>query len=496
MKPRRDFSIFQCLFLALGMWMPHVFGQSQENPLDAHILEVEVHGEGLNDEEALQAAFVKALQQTLGALIQSHSTAENFVLSQDIIHLLTNGSIESYEELERESGLGTVIIKIRARVRRGMIADYLRESKVDRKVDLRDEWARLATSARSKKQALDLFRSSLPRIKARLYSVTLIDLGTGEEIGASGNPTPKFQSISNNETLAVWAAVIKPDLEFWDAQAAPLLEACLDVLGSHKGTLTVRMDSGGPEANFFEKAPHGFEGNFQRSPVRRWQRIRSGRLPWEGTSPVPSYAAAPRRIAIQRNSQNAETLELSVHALGEDVYQQLLAPLNPSEQDPSKKHTLRNMWLYVRARLSFTNGQSTTLLVGQTAPLFLSMGIPWTGATDAEYCGPLFPVGWMRGGWSMNSAWPDWDGVVFPITKTPGFDSFLLWNGRIMRTDGGYQDAHEKWIRVQRGRNHKEAPARCEFDSEILVPIVFKLPISSLNKLSKISLEIPSEATR
>jgi len=363
-------------------------------------------------------------------------------------------------------------------------------------VDLHDEWARLATSARSKKQALDLFRSSLPRIKARLFSVTLIDLATGREIGAQGNPTPMFQSISTDEVLTVWAAVIKPDLEFWDEHAVPLLEACLDVLGSHRGTLTVGMDTGGPDENFFEKTPEGFDGKFQRAPVRRWQRIRPGRLPWAGAAPVPSHAAAPRRLAIQRNSRNTETLELSIHALDEDVYRQLLAPLNPTEQDPAKKHTLRNLWLYVRAHLSFTNGGKATLLVGQSAPFFFSWGIPWTGTPDAEYCGPLFPAGWMSGGWSMNSAWPEWEGAVVPVVKHPGFDAFLLSEGRILRADGGYQDAHEKWIRVLRGRNHKEAPARCEFDSEILVPLVFKLPISSLNKLSGISLEIPSEPTR
>ena len=133
-------------------------------------------------------------------------------------------------------------------------------------------------------------------------------------------------------------------------------------------------------------------------------------------------------------------------------------------------------------------------LIGQRSPILAPMSIPWSGAPDARYFGPLFPVGWMNGGWSPKSAWPKWEGVVLATSNVPGFDSFLVADGMVQRADGAYMDALEKLMRVQRGQRYKDAPARFEFDTGIVVPITFRLRIDDLRKVKGLLVDIvPSQ---
>ena len=69
------------------------------------------------------------------------------------------------------------------------------------------------------------------------------------------------------------------------------------------------------------------------------------------------------------------------------------------------------------------------------------------------------------------------------MKTVPGFDSFLVASGMIQRGDGSYTDALEKLIRVQRGARYKDAPARFEFDTGIVVPITFRMQIDDLKKV-------------
>jgi hypothetical protein len=151
---------------------------------------------------------------------------------------------------------------------------------------------------------------------------------------------------------------------------------------------------------------------------------------------------------------------------------------------------LDNVPLFLRAKLQLESGAEATFLVGQASPLLAPIGLPWSGAPDARYFGPLFPIGWMTGGWSPHSAWPKWEGPILPLSKVPGFDSFLVVNGRVQRADGAYFDALEKLIRVQRGARYKDAPARFEFDTGIVVPLTFRMQIDDLKKIKGLAVEI------
>jgi len=445
------------------------------------IHEVEVVGEGTDADTALQAAFVKALQTTIGVVVHSQSTVRNYELTEDILRVLTNGCIESYQELLSQSQNGVTRVAIRARVRRGIVADFLGVQRPKHRVELKDEWARLSTTARSRDQAVEMLRSLVLGISPKLYKVTLIDLQTGQEIGSGGNPLPVIEQGKDSTVFVTWAALITPDLDFWDNEASPLIAQCLQTLSERSGELYIRMESEMPEAVFYEGAPLGFDGKFTTAPLRRWQRIPSyGPLPWENAAPIPEVHSAPMRIALQRNSKDAGTAKLSVYHLRADILNSLLA----------QSARIDNVPLFLRAKLQLESGAEAVRLIGQTSPILAPMGLPWTGAADALYFGPLFPVGWMTGGWSPRSAWPKWEGVIHPMLNVPGFDSFVIANGMVQRADGAYQDALEKLIRVQRGRRFKEAPAKFEFDTGIVVPITFCVRIDDLKKIKGLALDI------
>jgi hypothetical protein len=445
------------------------------------IHEVEVVGEGTDEESALQAAFVKALQTTIGAVVHTQTRVRNYELTDDLLRVLTNGCIESYEELLSQSQNGVTRVAIRARVRRGIVADFLGVQRPKHRVELKDEWARLSTTARGREQAVQMLRSLVLGISPKLYKVTLIDLQSGEEIGSGGNPLPFLEQGKDSIVYATWAALITPDLDFWDNEASPLIDQCLQTLSERSGDLYIRMESERPEIGFYEGAPDGFAGNFTTAPLRRWQRILPhGPLPWENAAPVPVVHSAPHRIALQRNSKDAGGTRLSIYHLRPEAFSPLVA----------ESARLDNVPLYLRAKLQLESGAEATFLVGQASPTLAPIGLPWSGAADALYFGPLFPVGWMTGGWMPKSAWPRWEGAILPMRTVPSFDSFLVSNGMIQRGDGSYMDALEKLIRVQRGARYKDAPARFEFDTGIVVPITFRMQIDDLKKVKGLAVDI------
>ncbi len=449
------------------------------------IHEVEVVGEGTDAESALQAAFVKALQTTIGVVVHSQTTVKNYELTEDLLRVLTNGCIESYQELLSQSQNGVTRVAIRARVRRGIVADFLGVQRVKRQVDLNDEWARLSTAARGRDQAVQMLRSLVLGISPKLYKVTLIDLQNGKEVGADAKPLPVLEQSRDSTVLATWAALITPDLEFWDNEASPMIAKCLQALSERCGDLYIRMESERPEAAFYEGPPAGFDGQFTVAPLRRWQKIpRYGSLPWENATPVPEVQSAPHRIALQKNSKDSTGTALSIYHLGTEAFRTLLAETSRLDNEP----------LFLRAKLQLDTGVEAVKLIGQRSPILAPMAIPWTGAADARYFGPLFPVGWMAGGWSTKSAWPKWEGVVLPTSNVPGFDAFLVADGMVQRADGAYMDALEKLMRVQRGQRYKDAPARFEFDTGIVVPITFRLRIDDLRKVKGLTVDIvPSQ---
>jgi hypothetical protein len=386
---RRFFSIHAfVLAVLLGSFGGRSIAQTPLEYASDGLHEVVVTGRGTNDEEALKSAFVTALERTVGAIVHSSTVSRNFQIESDVQRLLTNGCIDSYDEISSSESRGVVSKTIRARVRRGLVADWMRRSGWSGQADLNDTWARLATTIRSRKQALEMLHDKVPAIRDALYRTAPVDLSTGLELDGGSVSPPFTEENLDGEVLCVWAATFRPDFEFWENHAAPLLAACFEALCEKKARLFLNMETG----------PAGLpaSGGFARIANRRWQRFTPGvPPPWAGARPVSAPPHAPNCIALETRTTHAESLDLTLYFFTPEVYQRILSlrPIHDAEgnlvSEPERFGVLR---CGLRARLEFSDGSSKTFAVVQPSPLFQILPLPWTGGVQAAYCGPfLFP---------------------------------------------------------------------------------------------------------
>lgn len=479
------------LALVAAFFLPClVMAQAPAPQAPAGIHEVEVTGRGVDEESALKAAFVKALERTVGALVYSSTTTRNFQLESDVQKLLTNGCIESYDEISSRRENGEFVKTIRARVRRGVVADFMRRSGYSAATDLNDTWARLATSIRGKKQALDMLHEKMPQIRDALYKVSLVDMASGREVDANSFTEPFTQENLDGDVVCVWAAVVKPDCHFWDTQAAPLLAACFDVLCEKKGRLFVNMNTGVPSVHAYGDRNPVMFGSFTRAPMHRWQRIpRGSPPPWQNGRPIPRPESAPHCIALETRSLNPDSLDLTLYFFSDEVYRRIMNPpevRNAEGELTAKPESFDDLRTGLRANLKLKGGGEKTFTVRQSAPLFHQISLPWTGNIQAKYCGPYFPAGSLANGWSEKSQWPEWKGPVEPHSNTPGFAPFLIHQGRIHLATGPYQEALRTGIENERGDDFIGIPD-CEFDLEVIVPLVFDLHLDELRRVQNLS---------
>ena len=479
------------LALVAALFLPCLArAQTPAPQAPAGIHEVEVTGRGVDEESALKAAFVKALERTVGALVYSSTTTRNFQLESDVQKLLTNGCIESYDEISSRRENGEFVKTIRARVRRGVVADFMRRSGYSAATDLNDTWARLATSIRGKKQALDMLHEKMPLIRDALYKVSLVDMASGREVDANSFTEPFTQENLDGDVVCVWAAVVKPDCHFWDTQAAPLLAACFDVLCEKKGRLFVNMNTGVPSVHAYGDRNPVMFGSFTRAPMHRWQRIpRGSPPPWQNGRPIPRAESAPHCIALETRSLNPDSLDLTLYFFSDEVYRRIMNPpevRNAEGELTAKPESFDDLRTGLRANLKLKGGGEKTFTVRQSAPLFHQISLPWTGNIQAKYCGPYFPAGSLANGWSEKSQWPEWKGPVEPHSNTPGFAPFLIHQGRIHLATGPYQEALRTGIENERGDDFIGIPD-CEFDLEVIVPLVFDLHLDELRRVQNLS---------
>ena len=458
--------------------------QSPSGSASDGLHEVVVTGRGTNDEEALRSAFVTALERTVGAIVHSSTVSRNFQIESDVQRLLTNGCIDSYDEISSSESNGVVSKTIRARVRRGLVADWMRRSGWSGQADLNDTWARLATTIRSRKQALEMLHEKVPAIRDALYRTAPVDLATGRELQGGSVPPPFTEETLDGEVLCVWAATFRPDFEFWENHAAPLLAACFEVLSEKKGRLFLNMETG----------PAGLPvtGGFNRIANRRWQRFTPGAPPpWADALPVSAPPHAPHCIALETRTTHAESLDLTLYFFTPEVFQRILSPrpIHDAEgklvSEPERFGVLR---YGLRAQLEFSDGSSKTFAVVQPSPLFQILPLPWPGGMQAAYCGPFLFPSMFSDGWQDKSAWPAWQGPVRPARKTPGFAPFLIEGGRVQRADGEAA-RHLREIIESRRAHLFQIPPTWETEDEVIVPLVFDLQLDELRHIRRLVVE-------
>jgi hypothetical protein len=186
---------------------------------------------------------------------------------------------------------------------------------------------------------------------------------------------------------------------------------------------------------------------------------------------------------------NPRCLDLTVYFFSDEVYRRIMNPpevRNAQGELRAKPESFDDLRTGLRANLRLKDGNEKNFTIQQNAPLFHHFSLPWTGLVHAKYCGPYFPAGSLKNGWSDKSQWPEWKGPVEPESKAPGFAPFLIHQGRIHLATGAYQEALRKGIENERGHDVLDIPD-CNFDLEVIVPVVFNLRLEELRTVQKLS---------
>jgi len=112
---------------------------------------VEAVGSGLNSEDALKAAFSRAVETAVGVLLDSKTIIENDELLSERILTFSNGYIESYKIVSKSEDNGLVTIRISAEVRNEKLAAKLKSLSIGGVANV--DGASLAAQAITKNKA-------------------------------------------------------------------------------------------------------------------------------------------------------------------------------------------------------------------------------------------------------------------------------------------------------------------------------------------------------
>jgi len=78
---------------------------------------------------------------------------------------------------------------------------------------------------------------------------------------------------------------------------------------------------------------------------------------------------------------------------------------------------------------------------------------------------------------------------VKPEQRVPGYNRFLVQKGRIHLATGIYEEAQREMIHTQRGEFNGEMSQDCEFDLEVIAPLVFNLKLDELRRVQRLGVE-------
>jgi ribosomal protein S8 len=147
--------------------------------------EVVAEGIGLTPEDALKNAFSRAVESAIGVLVDSTTVVKNDKLIRDEVLTLSNGYIQSYDELSRDKQRGLTSVRIKAQVKVEPLVSRLRELSITgkRKVD----GASLAAEYTTKKRRSTDAKSMLQEVTRR-FPVSVLSIKAGKpRVGEDGS---------------------------------------------------------------------------------------------------------------------------------------------------------------------------------------------------------------------------------------------------------------------------------------------------------------------
>ena len=214
---------FMSCLLMLGIFLLPNFVAGQEA---TGSVSVEVTGVGKDADSALRNALYQAVEQAVGAYVDSETVIKNDEVIREKLLSVAQGFVEKYEVIqpprERSDGSGVWETKVSASVKRSEVGAALRAAGVMQvAADGTAAWAEQITRLKSREDAMELLEKLIPEIPRNLFVFSIVG-GNGE-----------FRTVEDRNTgdrLTVVTLRLQSNLDWWHAEALPALEAALKVL--------------------------------------------------------------------------------------------------------------------------------------------------------------------------------------------------------------------------------------------------------------------------
>lgn len=245
----------------------------QDNNRYVHV--TGINGSGKTEEAAVKTALLNAVRYVSGEYIQAREELINKKTNLEILSL-ANGSITSFEVVERRSAESLFYVTIDCVVERSAPSLFTGIDPSVSKVDYRSLWAGISTKLENKRDALKILEDTVPRLAPRILKVKLISDPRYDQIEALPNPEVQVNLKSEKSTLRYFA-ILEIDCDFWATSVAPVFSKCFSSLADDVTISTEHFDkeklSDSPE-NSTTVSTHQDEGGLGFAPSPHASRIR------------------------------------------------------------------------------------------------------------------------------------------------------------------------------------------------------------------------------
>ena len=138
----------------------------------SHTVVVEVEADGLTPQEAIQNAFLHAVQKAIGARVKTKTLVDGDELVEDSVLILSDGFISDYDKLSSRREAGLCYERIKATVQRRDISE--KPSAAEAARDASGLYAEAFTKVQRRRVAMAFLQDALDRFNSDLLDVTLL----------------------------------------------------------------------------------------------------------------------------------------------------------------------------------------------------------------------------------------------------------------------------------------------------------------------------------
>ena len=213
---------------------PLTFGQQQgPSPTsnEGQVKEVVATGIGADAVSAEKQALIAAVQQAVGAFLDTKSITENEEVIKDRVLSLSNGFVSKYDVIsgpkQRDDKLFEVTIK--AQVQGGQVVAKLKEvNLIKGEVAGQNLYAQNLTQMMSSDDACKMLNEKLPELIVNCIKMEFVDKDGNPQ--PNSNPVEQVRDDQAQQVKCTWYVKTSVDKAFYAANIYPMFKRCLDAI--------------------------------------------------------------------------------------------------------------------------------------------------------------------------------------------------------------------------------------------------------------------------